>query len=59
MFYQTHTARKLPGNHPLAGMEWCRPLLLHAACSQCIPFVRCQGVTGALSTFSVPDDFDL
>jgi len=42
MFYQTYTARKPPKSSP-AATQWCRPLLLHAVCSEPIPFVCCLG----------------
>jgi len=41
-----------PRNHPPGiGTEWCRPLLMHAVCSERIPFVPCLGVMGVLSAF--------
>jgi len=58
MFYQTYTAHK-PPQSPLAGTQWCHPLLLHAVCSKHIPFVCFQGATEALSAFFVPGDLDL
>jgi len=50
MFYQTWTACRLPKSPP-AVTEWSRPLLLHAVCSEHIPFLHCREVTGVLSAF--------
>ena len=45
--------------HPLAATKWAHPLLLHAVCSDCIPFIRTRGVSAVLSAFFVPGDLDL
>jgi len=50
MIHQTYTARK-PPKTPLTATKWARPLLLHAVCSERIPFVRTRGVSSALSSF--------
>ena len=60
MFKQTHTTRKLSKSPaPPAATKWLRPLLLYAVCSERIPYISYQGVTGVLSTFFVPGDLDL
>jgi len=33
--------------HPLAATKWARPVLLHAVCSERMPFVRTGGVGSA------------
>jgi len=59
MFSQTFTARKLPISPP-AGTEWCRPLLMHAICSERIYHsYAARGVTTALRAFCVLGDLDL
>jgi len=36
-------AHASPRKHPLAARKWARPLLIHAVCSDRIPFVRTRG----------------
>jgi len=45
------TACKSRNHPPPAGTEWCCLLLLHVVCSEHMPFIRCWGLTGVLSTF--------
>jgi len=46
--HRTQAPKITLGRH---GMVWCRPLLLHAVCSERIPLVRCRRVAGVPSAF--------